>query len=875
MKTKPHEFVKFLKRIPQELDVAFIPVKPESKEPDVSIPIKGNLDKVKLTSNDALRRLQQGKNVGIYAFPQGLCFVDIDRPDLADLSEFPESFAVKTRNGGLQIYYLNPGIERNYILKINGQKIGELRANWQYVLAPGSYVPPDDEAFDGATGIYEVVKDVEIRPLDFEEIRKFIEDEKSEKKENKRKEVVKSHCFVNKYDVSLDAILHIDEKLRELLSDLNPGYPSRSEADLAAIDRLWFWGFDETQIADILRTYRTYEKTERDDYLYHTIEKAITSFTGERFNPAKNPQLFLKLCKTQEDLSKGDMSYLRTEISENKGRIHGDVNNVMNVKTPLNFKASWEDPLCSRNKIIEKHDIHDKPDNSVDLSPFHEQSEDKIDIGVELPVLFFDENRKFIAKRLADEIMSEVRFATLTDTEEVWYYDAQQGIWRPNGEVIIKSFCQQYLGEEANRNRVAEVIAHIQRSTYVDRSIFDRNINLIAVENGVLNLESGELLPFSPEYYLTVKIPVKYNPEADCPRIKEFFKQVLHEEDIPVIVELFGFCLYRRYFIHKAFMFVGSGRNGKSTLINLLRRFLGSQNVANVPLQTLAENRFAAAELYGKLANTFADLSSEALRDTGLFKTLTGEDEIQAERKFRNPFRFTNYAKLVYSCNRLPETYDDSDAFFARWIIINFPNKFEGEKADKNLIDKLTTEEELSGLLNLALLGLWRLLEKGEFSKGISTEEVREQYLRMSNPVAAFVMDCIEVDPEAYVVKQELYSAFCEYCRKNKLPVISDKSFGRKLQREVNVEDFRPDITWNGRKRPTAWKGIRLKKPESEVLQEDGFFVCSRCKTKFLTKDDAEAHIEEAKDYPEICQPKEEFREEVIDLTEYMEVDSQ
>ena len=419
MKTRPHEFIKFLKRIPQGVVVAFIPVKPESKEPDVGIPIKSNPDKVKLTPNDALRRLQQGRNVGVYAFPQGLCFVDIDRPDLVDINEFPESFTVKTRNGGFQIYYLNTDIDRNYILKLDGQKIGELRANWQYVLTPGSYVEPDEDAFEGATGVYEVVRDVEMKPLNLEAIRKFIECEKSEKKGNEKKEVVKNGHFVNKYSISLDAILQVDERLNELLNNLNPGYPSRSEADMAAIDRLWFWQFDESTIGDILRAYRLYEKTERDDYLYHTIEKATTSFTGKRFNPAKNPQLFLKLCKIQEDLSKGGMSRVGEEISGSKHDFHRDVYCVQHVRASPYFKLSSEDPLCSKNKIKSCADILDNQDNSVETAPNDEQPELTLDMEVKIVDLFFDENGKFIAKRLADEIMSEVRFATLTDTEEV------------------------------------------------------------------------------------------------------------------------------------------------------------------------------------------------------------------------------------------------------------------------------------------------------------------------------------------------------------------------------------------------------------------------------------------------------------------------
>ncbi|KUJ94011.1 MAG: Phage/plasmid primase, P4 family [Archaeoglobus fulgidus] len=868
MTTKPSEFVKLLERIPQGGEVAFIPIVENGKEPDTPVKIKDNLEKIKLTASEALRRLQRGQNVGIYAFPGGLCFVDVDRPDIVDLSEFPETFTVKTRNGGFQLYYLNTGVERNFILKKDGEKIGELRANWQYVLVPGSHVPPDGEAFDGATGVYEVVRDAEIRPLDFSVVKRFIEeDKKGEEEKAERK--VHSSGFTNHFGISLEAILKVDEKLAELLSDLQPaGYPSRSEADMAAIDKLWYWGFDESTIRDILRQYRAYEKTERDDYLDHTIEKAITSFVGERFNPVRKPQLFLKLCKIQEGLSKGAMSGVREENSENKGKIQGDVNDVRDVRVSHYFKAIEVDPF-SRYKVYSNVDIPDIHDHSVEITPNGENSNLTPDMEVEISAEFFDEKGKFIAKRLADKIMSQVKFVTLTDTSEVWYYDAKKGIWRPNGEVIIEKLCEEYLGEEANRYRVNEVIGHIQRSTYVDRSIFDRNINLIAVENGVLNLQTGELLPFSPDYYLTVKIPVKYNPEADCPKIKQFLKEILHEEDIPVIFELFGFCLYRRYFIHKAFMFVGSGRNGKSTLINLLKAFLGPWNVSNIPLQSLNDNRFAAAELYGKLANTFADLSNEALTSTGIFKVLTGEDTIDAERKFKNPFKFTNYAKLIFSCNQLPLSYDDTDAFFARWIIINFPNQFL-ENADRNLIQKLTTEEELSGLLNLALIGLWRLMENGDFSKGISIEEARELYLRMSDPVAAFVMDCIEIDSDSYVPKKDLYTTFLEYCRKNKLPTVSENTFHKRLIRHVNVEDYRPKV---GGKRVTAWKGIRLKEPEPEVLEEEGFFVCSRCGTRFLTEEEAVDHIEQAREWPEICQPKQDVEEEVIDLTGFMKGD--
>ena len=186
---------------------------------------------------------------------------------------------------------------------------------------------------------------------------------------------------------------------------------------------------------------------------------------------------------------------------------------------------------------------------------------------------------------------------------------------------------------------------------------------------------------------------------------------------------------------------------------------------------------------------------------------LTGGAPIEAEKKFRNSFTFINYAKLIFSANKVPEAADDTDAFFRRWIIITFPNKFEGENCDPHLIEKLTKPEELSGLLNLALQGLRRLLEQGRFSHSKTTDEIREDYIRKSDPLAAFVMDCLEVDPEAWVEKQTLYNAFTAYCRKQKLPAVSRDTFYKNLPKHVQVAEYRPKVEGT---RIRAFRGIKL-----------------------------------------------------------------
>lgn len=275
------EFHKLLDRIPETAKVVFLPARKGEKAPNVRGKIKEKVREIALTPTAAVEWLKTGGNVCVYAFPDGLCFIDIDNPQSVDINRFPRTFTVKTRNGGFHLYYLNPGIEKNFILKRDGKKIGELRANWQYVLCPGSYVPPDEDAHEGATGVYEVIRDGQIVTLDFEVVREFIEH--VDKKE-KKKPTPKTDYF-NKYGMSLSEILEKDEKLKGLLSDLNPGYPSRSEADLAAVDRLIFWGFSEESIKDILRVCRSYEKTERDDYLDHTVEKAFSNYSGSFYSP--------------------------------------------------------------------------------------------------------------------------------------------------------------------------------------------------------------------------------------------------------------------------------------------------------------------------------------------------------------------------------------------------------------------------------------------------------------------------------------------------------------------------------------------------------------------------------------------------------------
>lgn len=417
---------------------------------------------------------------------------------------------------------------------------------------------------------------------------------------------------------------------------------------------------------------------------------------------------------------------------------------------------------------------------------------------------------KFNPVPFAEKILEQDKFL-FDKFKRFWRYDTEQGIWKEDAEIFIRNKLRTLLFEESEQKKhyAEEIVCYIKDLSWKQKDI-EEPLMKVCLKNGVLNLETLEIEEHSPKYFFVNRVNAIYDKEADCPMIKTFFSQIVNEENVILLQELIGYCLYKEHFIHKAMMLVGAGANGKSTFLNLLKEFLGHENIASVPLQFLEFNRFAVSSLHGKLANIFADLSSKALSGTSIFKMLVGQDYVPAERKFKEQFFFTNYAKMLFSANQIPKSPEDTNAFFRRWIIINFPNEFY-KNADKTLIKKISTEEELSGLLNFAIEGLKRILEQGDFSLTKSLEEVREQYIRMSDSVGAFEMDVVLSSPDDYVEKKELYTRFCDYCREKSYPIEAENTFHKELQKKVRVEDYRPLLEKDGKKiRVQCWKGIRL-----------------------------------------------------------------
>jgi len=317
--------------------------------------------------------------------------------------------------------------------------------------------------------------------------------------------------------------------------------------------------------------------------------------------------------------------------------------------------------------------------------------------------------------------------------------------------------------------------------------------NLINFKNGVLNILDPELklILHDPKYLSTIRIPVDYNKTARCPAFDQFLNETLPLDCFNLIWEIIGYNLILDNRFGKAIILIGGTTTGKSTIIKVITKLLGEENISNVSIQELENSKFRASCIVGKLINTFSDLPASAIKDDSVFKNLVTGDKITFERKFGHPFNFENKAKLLFSTNTLPPHKDPHPAFFRRLILVPFRISFLG-KEDPSLLEKLTTPEELSGIFNKALNGLFRLLKNKKYSESASTQKEMNDYKMTADNEANFIKFIGVVAKKGnFKSKADVFKDYSKWCSKNKIVALSSPKFVDKIQKLLCLREIR------------------------------------------------------------------------------------
>lgn len=355
----------------------------------------------------------------------------------------------------------------------------------------------------------------------------------------------------------------------------------------------------------------------------------------------------------------------------------------------------------------------------------------------------FDPLEGFKTQTAAASLLAQSPMA-LTREHAIAIFDGRVYRTGPNGAAFAGAVAS-LVGEQYRPSHTAAVRDALYGSLG-DRVIPERSTTpLIAVENGLLDVTTGQLYAFSAEHLSTTLLPVQWptSPEqAACPVYEAWLPAMIGRDQVDGLEELAGAMLDPRRTPPRALMLFGPSRSGKSTFLRLLQAVAGQDNTSGVTLHQLADDRFAAASVYGKILNVAADLSAADVNDISLFKTMTGDDLVSANRKFGSLFEFRNKALFAFSANTLPTVSDTSRAYHERIRPVAFPRSFAGHENPE--LEEIMMTRELPGIL-----ARWVAAAQRRRVRGMDVpvpDAVRREFDHRSNSVADFVARCTRTE---------------------------------------------------------------------------------------------------------------------------------
>lgn len=345
-----------------------------------------------------------------------------------------------------------------------------------------------------------------------------------------------------------------------------------------------------------------------------------------------------------------------------------------------------------------------------------------------------------------------------------------------------------------------EVFDHIQNQTRVE-NLLETEINYINFENGLLNIETRELEPHTPEIFSLGTFKGSYDPmKSDITGTvwEQFLKSSLDESLIPLIQEMVGLCLFpltRK--TRKCFILLGEGSNGKSIILNTLNKIIPSYLKTSLSMSNY-NDKFRAAMLKGKTVNINTDDETDKLESVGAFKKAISHEHITVEHKNKDPHEILVNLTHISSFNRLPELKETSDAFFNRLVIIPFSKTFGTEEeflekkvdgiANPNLENMISNE--LDTIIAWGIEGLYRIIDnKYKLSENELTKISKREYLETADTVIQWIRECIvrhEELPNPKCLKtSHMYKAYVSWANNEGYSPVKRSSFNETIKKEL------------------------------------------------------------------------------------------
>ncbi len=393
-----------------------------------------------------------------------------------------------------------------------------------------------------------------------------------------------------------------------------------------------------------------------------------------------------------------------------------------------------------------------------------------------------------------------------------------QGLVTDLGEKLKKSVHISELGKFTSARGIKNIMTLAKSELGVAGDDFDENDDLVGCRNGVLDLSTGEFSEH-PNGIVTRRIGAIYDPDAECPTFRRFLTEIFDgdKEMIGYMQRCLGYCLQGGVQEQCMFLCVGSGRNGKSTLMNVIGSLFGDY-AGTLPMAALMESRFGNQQTYdlaslpGRRFVVCQEGQSNDKLAEAKVKMMTGGDRISARGIYKDPIEFRPNFKLWLATNELPKIEGTDEAIWRRLKnVIRFPVTIPEGKVDLDLPSKLAKES--SGVLNFVIEGYRAWREKG-LARPASVEEEFRLYRAEADSVASFIEACCITEPNAKESSAKLYAEYARWCQDSSIDPMNKNNFCKTLGKK-GFSSY-PGRQGNG------WRGLRVKTDDDvhgEVVQ--------------------------------------------------------
>lgn len=476
--------------------------------------------------------------------------------------------------------------------------------------------------------------------------------------------------------------------------------------------------------------------------------------------------------------------FLFKDMGEGSGRNQELFNYIVYLQT----KGFTKDEIRETIQVINDYVLAD-PLDEYEISTICRDEAFKPDDVIAEQVAQSEKRAGFNHVEIAEELIKEHKLINYNNR----IYEYLDGYYQPCNNL------GKYIREKVyaiKNNQRNEIVSYISDMEKIPSGSIKLNPYIINCKNTRFNLLTGECLPFDPEIIDFTQIPVTYDPSAYCADLDKMLNRVFlgDREVISLFGEMIGAGLIKHSRYQKGFMLYGSGSNGKSTVLDTIRRFAGGNNYSAIPLEKVTE-RFSTAELENKLFNIGDDVDNVTLKDTGTLKKIFAGNALSVERKGENPYTIEPYALHIYSCNAIPRSFDKSDGFYRRWTFIPFNAKFSSKDPDYDPLieEKISTDTALSYLLNIAIKGAQRLIKRGHFTEPDSVKKALEEYKADNSNTLSWIEDKgLNEDFFLDNPTDKLYSDFTDWCKLSGIKsanVTGKKTFYKEVINKYDFED--------------------------------------------------------------------------------------